>query len=292
MGPINPFYFVDRITELDDQSICGAVTFPRVSPMREPIARGFGRITAGALCESLGQLVSWWMLHHNGFAGRPVFLLADRIDILGQARIDVPVTLQARVKRREEDVVVFSAEAVQNDAVLLRLDDFTMSVIPASQTEDAAMTRERYAVLRDSTGEPHQWRDRGAFDLMHLLIPVECETNRRVVVDVVFPPETWFFETHFPKFPCSPIVILLEMLRHVTAYGLDPAGDARINEQLDGRLIRNLKIRHFIRPGDLFRCQVDINAIGADGCVATRAAINVGNKRVVMGMLDYVMARS
>lgn len=91
------------------------------------------------------------------------------------------------------------------------------------------------------------------------------------------------FETHFPRFPVLPGVLLLERIAEVAKL---VAPQHLRNQQA----IRGARFRHYIEPGDQIRITVDAIAVGPDffDCRAVaevdgRAAVTVRTLRFDRG---------
>ena len=80
--------------------------------------------------------------------------------------------------------------------------------------------------------------------------------KQRVVGEVTYRPDMWFFAGHFPKYPVVPGVIITETMAQcggagLVATGLVPKGGIFLLVGVD-----NAKFRRQVRPGDEVRCEI------------------------------------
>lgn len=83
------------------------------------------------------------------------------------------------------------------------------------------------------------------------------------------------FDSHFPRFPVLPGVLVIGTLGELAA---------RVLRDGDGRTWRlagaeQVRFRHFIRPGDQMALEVDVSEIDGDGAVG-RASVKVDGRAV------------
>src|SRR4249919_3806896 len=96
------FLFVDQITGRTANGIVGRRTFRADEPLRCAAPGGGAQVAPGAVSEAIGQLASWLCLEKNGFAARPVFLFADRIEVFASVRPGEAVMLDATLHAMDD----------------------------------------------------------------------------------------------------------------------------------------------------------------------------------------------
>src|SRR4051812_26610910 len=77
------------------------------------------------------------------------------------------------------------------------------------------------------------------------------------------------FDSHFPRFPVLPGVLIIDSLAELAAITLG-GGPWRLQS------VERVRFRHFVRPGDQLRLLVEVTGDGA-----TRGTVRVGEKTVV-----------
>jgi 3-hydroxyacyl-[acyl-carrier-protein] dehydratase len=106
--------------------------------------------------------------------------------------------------------------------------------------------------------------------------PLEIEAGVRATAVRAVPQTLAIFDTHFPRFPVLPGVLLLDDAAAVAALALgdEDGGGAWI---LAGAA--RVRYRHFVRPGD--RAVITAEVVAVDGGTATcRARVQVDGRTV------------
>ena len=79
---------------------------------------------------------------------------------------------------------------------------------------------------------------------------------QKIVCERTFPPETWFFQGHFPGHPVVPGVILVETMAQCGGAGLVEAGIME-NKIFLLAAVDAVKFRRQVRPSELVRVEID-----------------------------------
>jgi 3-hydroxymyristoyl/3-hydroxydecanoyl-(acyl carrier protein) dehydratase len=239
--------------------------------------------------EAIGQLASWLCLERNGFSARPVFLFADRIEVLASVRPGEAVLLEASLHEMDAESLRFSGRALVQGRVVQTVKDCSGYFMPLAELEDPAVTRARFQTLtagvlalEGAGGPPYPLADLAGETL-------SLEPFARVQTRTRFAPEAPFYADHFPRFPVTPIVILNEMIGQATAKvaGLNSAQE---RGALQIRRIEDVKIRTFVRPGETCETIVTVTALREEGPVkllAATAEIKKDGKRILRGNYTY-----
>jgi 3-hydroxymyristoyl/3-hydroxydecanoyl-(acyl carrier protein) dehydratase len=270
------FLFVDAIEQQDGPVIIGRRNFGVDEPMRSVTLSGHAVVTPSALSEAIGQLASWQCLEKNDFTARPVFLFADRIAVMTQVPVGSDVVLKAVITENDGQSFRFSGTAELNGEVVQSIDNSQCAVMPLADLEDPAVARQRFQALTSgglklagAEGEPYRY-DRLVDDVQIL------EAGRSLRAFKTFAADEPFYADHFPRFPVTPIVMLNEMIATATARCVGVEQRAA----LSAREITNLKIRSFVRPGEM--CEVRVN-IETDMPSAVRGRLIGASVEVVKG---------
>lgn len=281
------FLFVDKINAFTDLTIAGEKTFAADAPMQYRTLYRKPEIAPSAVSEAVGQLVSWLCLSKNNFSARPVFMFADAIEICGPVYPGETVQLSAVINEESEEdsAFVFSGEARVGDRLVHRIVNCNGYFMPLAELEDPDVARMRFSDLK-SNGLTLDG-DHGYFDFDQLAGEIlQAKENEVAVCRKTMDGSSRFFRDHFPRNPVTPIVIINEMIGKVTEKMLhaDRAGRLRI------RMVTNIKIRNFIRPGETVDTTVAFKGIektpGGE-ILHTIATIMKEGKPILKGKYQY-----
>ncbi len=95
--------------------------------------------------------------------------------------------------------------------------------------------------------------------------------QKNYVGEVNFPPDTWFFQGHFPGYPVVPGVILIESMAQCGGAGLVASGIVR-NGLFFLTGVDKVKFRRQVVPGDTVRMEIENTRIGSRMVVQTGKA--------------------
>jgi len=276
------FFFVDTITSLSPGAITGRQTFGHHDLLRYPLSDGTSLIAPSIVCEAIGQLASWYCLSHNEFSMRPVFLFAERIDILSEVRAGQTIDLFAEITSLNRDAFRFSGSAHANGTLVQTISNAAGSFVPLEDLEDPTVTRTQFAELREG-GIGRNGPQGDPYPFASLIDSVEVLEPRRLAkVTKTFSPTEGFYADHFPRFPVTPAVMLNEMIGQAAGkmLGADHAGP------VIPRAIQGVKIRSFVRPGETCETSVRLDCIGPsanpDKETATITATVAKNSKAMM----------
>ena len=278
------FLFVDKIDRLSESEITGSRYFGVDAPMQYANANGESQIAPGVISEAVGQLVSWLTISKGDFASRPVFLFADKIEIVAPVKPGSKVDLNASIEEGDDSTFVFSGEARVDGNLVHRVERVNGMYMPLGDLEDPQVTRDRFARL---TAEGLQLPgDEGRFDFTSLVDRVVESADTEIVCEKSFSPDEKFYQDHFPRFPVTPIVMINEMIGLTTAKLVKP-DDPRSVVPLT---VDGIKIRNFVKPGDTVRTHVKVKDTIRDGdstIVKTIAEVKNDSKTLLRGKYSY-----
>nr|WP_232541484.1 hypothetical protein [Nocardia bovistercoris] len=106
---------------------------------------------------------------------------------------------------------------------------------------------------------------------------VELHVGKRAVAVANVPNTLTVFDTHFPRFPVLPGILLLHGISNLADSLL--AATAGGQWQLAG--VRRVQFRHYVRPGDQLRVEVDLRDHDTTGARVT-GRISRGDTVVVL----------
>ena len=291
------FLYVNKILSISPEIIVGEKIFATGEPLRiaPPGYSGAGVegttdlnwvVAPGAISEAIGQLASWCVLHQTGFAGRPVFMFADRIEFFNDVRTGDKVVLRAQVERLDGDEMVFSGSAESSSGLVCRITSCHCHMAPLDQMEIPDDTRSRFQNL---IGEGELYGNGSPFQLSPVILSKRVEPGLgKLTGTAKFLGDSFFYRDHFPLRPVTPIIMINEVIGEMTK-------SLCASEQSTGRLVprvvEGLKIRNFIEPNEEFSVNVDIvskNA-NADGLIRLQTITQVkkSDKMILRGRYSY-----
>ncbi len=281
------FLFVDQITRIDGAAIKGRTAFPPDHAMQYAGPQGQPQIAPGIISEAIGQLVSWLEIRNNDFTGRPVFLFADRIEILGTVRPGSTVELEGTIERSDADSFVFSGAAYVGGSVVHRVQSCSGYNMPLAKMEDPEIARQRFAALTNGGLTLDDDRLKFDFDLLSSS-DIRIEPGKSACMRLALPASAGFYRDHFPRFPVTPIVIINEMIGLATSKCLDTHGRILLPRQVSA-----VKIKSFLAPEEICEVSVQItetlapSAACPGGGVSAIAEISKNGKKILRGRYQY-----
>jgi 3-hydroxymyristoyl/3-hydroxydecanoyl-(acyl carrier protein) dehydratase len=288
------FLFVSKIHEIEGNRVKGQVQFSTGEPWRRE-RDGAIDISTSVVSEAIGQLVSWMALRDNQFTGRPVFLFATEISLLGRVQAPATVELEAWITDQSDDSFIFSGCAKVDGKTLVEIKDCGGYFMPLGDLEDPTVTMQRFKVLTNE-GLPANPAS-VAFDFTSLIDEIhDLQNNQSITATKVMSPAEPFYPDHFPRFAVTPIVVINEMIAEATrrmVHRIDHLPNHKVvssNRLQDMRIepmaVNDLKIKSFIRPGDTATVSVR-KTESQDDQFETIAEISVNHKRILRGRYRY-----
>jgi 3-hydroxymyristoyl/3-hydroxydecanoyl-(acyl carrier protein) dehydratase len=280
------FLFVDQIKDIQDDCIRGSKHFASDAPMQYSNSKGEAEIAPGVISEAIGQLVSWLCIDRNGYSGRPVFLFADKIEILGKVLPGSTVDLVATVNSIDEETFVFSGEASVDGRIVHRVERVSGYFMPLGDLEDPEVTKSRYSAL--TNGGLKLDGDTGVYDFTKLVDDVtDRPSDEKIVCSKTMAKTELFYKDHFPRFPVTPIVMINEMIGLAAANLLCP-NDPR---SLRPKSVDGIKIRNFVKPGETVETSITVKdrqdlPTGASE-ITTIAQVTKDGKTILRGKYIY-----
>jgi 3-hydroxyacyl-[acyl-carrier-protein] dehydratase len=103
------------------------------------------------------------------------------------------------------------------------------------------------------------------------------QTDERIVCRKTFTGEEFWYRGHYPEFPLTPGVLLVEAAMQAGAvllarYAAESPGGVPVATR-----INNVKFRHMVRPGDTIEMQVELTERMGDAFFL-KATVTVGGK--------------
>ena len=275
------FLFVSKISKMSENKISGQVIFGHREPWQRMSASSGARISSSVVSESIGQLVSWLSLRNNDFTARPVFLFATRIELNDEVLPGTTVNLEAEITNQSSDSFVFSGLAKIAERTIVRIEDCGGYLMPLTELEDPSVTRARFQSI-SGAGLPENPGSEPFLYCSLIDSVIEQDLTEKIIIAKRFTGQEPFYADHFPRFPVTPIVIINEMIAEATAKLLGIADSA----SLKPIAVQDLKIKSFIRPGDV--AEVSVKKIEASGAeFETIAEIHVNGRRILRGRYRY-----
>ena len=278
------FLFVDRITEITENEIRGLKFFGDTESLRYG-PEVSGEIAPGVISEAIGQLASWHAINRNEFTARPVFLFADRIEILKPVFPSSQVELCARIDSMDKETMVFSGEAYVDGNIVHRVSNINGFFMPLAKLEDPHVTRTRFNQL--ITRGMNLTEDVGVFEFESLVDEVdELKTGTEIIARKYMAADEPFYMDHFPRYPVTPIVMINEMIGQATQKMMGPRED----NILRPKVVKSIKIKDFVRPEEGCEIRVKLKGRRTEGdyeIIETMAEITKEGKRILRGSYEY-----
>jgi 3-hydroxymyristoyl/3-hydroxydecanoyl-(acyl carrier protein) dehydratase len=251
------FSFVDRITSVHDgKEICGRYRIPSVR----------GDFPLSLVGEAVGQLAAWAAMAAVDFAQRPVAGLAGRIELLGEEpRVGQVLELAANLEHVDAESVEYSGTARVDDTLVIRLVDCVGPMMPLSDFDDPQRVRLQYkelsrigAVAGGFSGLPELRLER-----------IDGEARDCACASFQVPTEAGFFADHFPRRAVFPGSLLMHMSLQLGAVLATEIAPPAKGGWMPG-IIRDMKLRAFIRPGTALRLRAKLRQHSPD-----RASVDI-----------------
>lgn len=270
------FLFVNKISSMSDQKITGQVEFGPREPWQR-ISTGGARISTSVVSEAVGQLVSWLSLQNNNFTARPVFLFATRISLSDAVSPGTTVDLDAEITDQSPDSFIFSGTAKIAGRTVVKIEDCGGYLMPLQELEDPTVSRARFqSLIGDGLPANPGFEPFAYASLVDRIL--DQQDSESITITKAFTGNEPFYADHFPRFPVTPIVVINEMIAEATSL--------LVREELTPLSVQDLKIKSFIRPGDVAQVIIKkLETIGQE--FETVAEIAINGRRILRGRYRY-----
>lgn len=247
-----PFLFVDHISKIDAKSISGHLKLDGDCKYINP--EGF--VLPGIISEAIGQLASWKVIHEGDYKARPVFLFADRIEILHPVRAGTKIELFAEIHHCDAETVAFSGGANIDCRKVLSVDNCTGYFMELDKLEDPSVTRQRFSALCDVNAPKMNRKSDYKLDDEIGRFEVLASASSMIEVSGHISESSSFYRDHFPKFPVTPIVVINELIGRICENILGDDEGQPTTVAL--KEVTGVKIREFLRPNEAFTIKAAI----------------------------------
>jgi 3-hydroxyacyl-[acyl-carrier-protein] dehydratase len=298
------FHYVDRIFEYEPfKKIAGLKNVTRNEPFFYWLPNGDRVLSPAVITEALCQLGGWLKMASCNFQRRPVLLADEKTEYLGMARAGDQIRLSVEVVDFDEDVVITKGRAYIGQDCILKSDCCRGYLLPMEQFDDQKRMEERFtglhkpqfaSVIDDSLkgrALPSIAGKRVFEDLRFIDGIIEHKPYSHVKAFKNFAACEPYFESHFPRKPCVPGVLLLTFIGEVCQYLVKPNIDFPIRQRaLVPTFIENVRFRKFVEPGD--QCTLDVSVMSGDLTrdeqpVLVKAVIFANNQRVMVAEMGF-----
>lgn len=243
------FSFVDQITSVQSGTrIRGLYNIPP----------GIDSFPASLVAESVGQLAAWAIMDAVRFERRPLAGIAGRIDLLAPVQPGQVLELEAGVESIDADAASYQGLACVNGVPVLRLHDCLGPMLPAADYDDPQSLRARFELLTGPGASP------GAFEgIPEIRINrTDAVTGQSARATIQVPAESPLFADHFPRQPVLPGTLLMHTNLQLAACLAAEIPCPVHSLRWILRSISNVKLRTFMKPGELleFEARLDDHA--------------------------------
>ncbi len=297
------FHFVDRIYDYEPmRRIRGLKNVTRNESLFYWLPDGRRVLSPAVITEALCQLGGWLKIVSTDFTRRPVLLADEKTDYLGMVEAGSQIDLEVEVMDFGDDVVVTKGTASVMGKPVLVGHCCRGYMLPLADFDDP----ERVRIQFNNLYRP-QFKDVGrvqqpgnmkalagaqTFDALRFIDGlIEHVPGKKVLGFKNFAACEPYFQTHFPRKPCVPGVMLLTFMGEVCQYLVKESKDAPLRDKaLVPTFIQNVRFRKFVEPGD--QCVLEAKVISGDCTqdgqdVLVRAVITANDTRVMQAEMGF-----
>ena len=263
------FLFVERILEIEPgRHARGRFTVPAGSAFPQ-----------GLVAEAVGQLAAWAAMAKMEFRRRPVAAIAGRARFHGSPPPGSSLELEARLESCDDSATTYAGSAHVGGQTILELERCLGPMLPMEDFDDPFVVGRRFERLCAGT-EPRTAVEDVTNAGVLTSIAGDRGLSRRASLHV--PTSAPFFADHFPRKPIFPGTLLLEAM---LALAKDLANETLAAPPASLVVVRDVKLRRFLAPGDAITLAAALKA-----SVAGRARIAVvatrGEERVAVSQAE------
>lgn len=299
------FHYVDRIYEYEPfKRIKGIKNVTRNEQFFYWLPNGERVLSPAVLIESMCQLGGWLKMVSTDFERRPVLLADEKSEYLGLAKPGDQIDMEVEVLDFGDDVVVTKGVASIHGEPVLIGHCCRGYLLPLKDFDDPEKCRREFNQLyrpefkdapRLGPGEAQPLKaiaGHHTFEGLRFLDGiVEHVPYKRVVGFKNFSACETYFESHFPRKPCVPGVLLTTFMGEVCQYLVkDDIHMAVRQRAVIPSFIRNVRFRKFVEPGDQCVLEADLvsgDATKSDEDIVVKAKIMANGKRVMQAEMGF-----
>lgn len=234
-------------------------------------ARGSFAVPAGAaslpiclVAEAVGQLAAWAAMAECGFARRPVAGLADEVSVLSTPGPGDVVALAAGIESIDGDAVAYNGFASAGSRAILGLRGCVGPMLPMEQFDDPAAVAARLEALRRSGSRTAPAAAQPGFagipaDLCPL-VRYPSGDLRTLRAEMHVARASALYADHFPRQPVLPGTLLLDAQIRLALELASARFDAAVRPSIAPVRIREVKLRSFIRPGQVVQLEARLES--------------------------------
>ena len=268
------FLFVDRITEIKaGQRARGQFAVPAQ----------LAHVPSWLAIEAVGQLAAWVAMAKCDFRRRPVAALAAELKAVGVATSGARLDLAVDIERCDERGIVYGGLAGVDGTPVVELSRCVGPLLPMEEFDDGETVRRHFELLR-GPGLPARHIANGV-TLPVRILAADRGPDEPLRAELRVPESAPFFADHFPRKPVCPATLLIDaQCRLALTVAAEAMPDAP-GDGLRAASVRDLKVRRFVRPGQLLELIAKIGSFRRDGVDVTVSATADG-KRVATGCVE------
>jgi len=299
------FHYVDRIYEYEPYKyIKGIKNVTRNEEFFYWLPNGDRVLSPAVLIEAMCQLGGWLKIVSTDFKRRPVLLADEKSEYLGLARPGDQIEMEVEVMDFGDDVVVTKGMAKINGEPVLIGHCCRGYLLPLEDFDDPEKAKREFKQLYrpEFKDTPRLGKDeaqplkaiagRQTFESLRFLDGiVEHVPYKKVVGFKNFASCETYFESHFPRKPCVPGVLLTTFMGEVCQYLIKEDLHMPVRQRaLIPTFIQNVRFRKFVEPGD--QCVLEAQVVSgdptkSDSDILVKAKIIANGNRVMQAEMGF-----